>query len=89
MIRFNSDSIEWDKKFQMAILGDYSMNEGYSLSRLAAKFSEEKDIFDSLSHLHKYNHTLSDISLQDNPFIKMAKERQKENELIANNRVFL
>lgn len=89
LIRFNSDSIEWDKKFQMAILGDYSMNEGYSLSRLAAKFSEEKDIFDSLSHLHKYNHTLSDISLQDNPFIKMAKERQKENELIANNRVFL
>ena len=77
LVIFNSNgNIEWNWHYRKAILDDSALPYDNILAHLIETYPNEKEIFAALLFLHNHFHSLQDVSgLNDNAFVKMAKER--------------
>lgn len=77
VIFYSNSNIEWDCHYRKAILDDSALTNDNILKHLIEKYPNEKEIFAALLSLHNHFHSLQDVSgLNDNAFVKMAKERK-------------
>lgn len=79
---YNNGKIDWNWHYKKAFLGESILPDDNILVHLIENYPKEKDIFEALLFMHNHFHSLEDVSgLDDNAFIKMAKERNKDNDV--------
>lgn len=77
MVVFNKKGkIDWNWHYKKAFLGESILPNDNILTHLIEIYPKEKGVFDALLSLHNHFRSLEDVSgLNNNAFIKMAKER--------------